>query len=321
MAKYCIGIDLGGTFIKFNLVDEAGTPVETLQLPTPGNIDGVVEQMVAGARQALESNDVATDDAVGVGIGSPGPLDIEAGIVLATPNIEGMENVPLRDLVAEGLSLPAVLENDANAAAYGEFIAGAGRDASNMVMLTLGTGVGGGVVIDGKLLHGSHGMGAELGHIVVQPEGRLCGCGQTGCLEQYASATFLAKNAMRMIDEDGRSGALAEVYRRKGAIDAKDINEARRGGDELAAEVWDEAANYLALGCVDLCRAFDPDMIVLGGGMTGAGEDLMVPLRKHFTDLHWNMTEQMTDIVIAGLGNDAGAIGAAGVAWQALGKQ
>jgi len=321
MAKQCIGIDLGGTFIKFNLVDEDGRPTETFQLPTPGTVAEVVKQMAAGARQAMESGGAATGDVLGAGIGSPGPLDIEAGIVLATPNIEGMNNVPLRDMVSEELGLPVVLENDANAAAYGEFICGAGRTAGDMVMLTLGTGVGGGVVVDGKLLHGAHGMGAELGHIIVQPGGRLCGCGQIGCLEQYASATFLAKNAMRLIDEEHRRGALADLYRQKGEIDAKDIEQARRGGDEFAAEVWDEAMYYLAAGCVDLCRVFDPDIIVLGGGMTGAGDDLMTPLKKHFADLHWKLTEQMTGLAIADLGNDAGAIGAAGVAWQVFGKR
>lgn len=320
MAKYCIGIDLGGTFIKFVLVDDRGTPTETFQLPTPDHVDGVVDQMVVGGRQALETHGVAPEDAVGVGIGSPGPLDIDKGIVLNTPNIGGMVNVPLRDRVSEGIGMPAVLENDANAAAYGEFIAGAGREARNMALLTLGTGVGGGAIVDGKLLHGSHGMGAELGHMIVQPGGRPCGCGQVGCLEQYGSATFIARNAMRLIREEGRASSLADVIGAKGEIDAKDINEARRAGDELAAEVWDEAAHYLAIGCLDLCRVFDPDVIVLGGGMTNAGDDLMTPLKKHFNDLHWNMTPVVTDITIAALGNDAGSIGSAGVAWAAFGN-
>jgi len=320
MAKYCIGIDLGGTFIKFVLVDAAGTPTETFQLPTPENVDGVVDQMVAGGRQALETHGVAAEDAVGVGIGSPGPLDIDKGIVINTPNIEGMTNVPLRDRVSEGIGMLAVLENDANAAAYGEFIAGAGREARNMALLTLGTGVGGGAIVDGKLLHGSHGMGAEMGHMIVQPGGRPCGCGQVGCLEQYGSATFIARHAMRLIQEEGRTSSLADVIAAKGEIDAKDINEARRAGDELAAEVWDEAAHYLAMGCLSLARIFDPDMIVLGGGMTNAGDDLMTPLKKHFSDLHWNMTPIVTDITVAALGNDAGAIGSAGVAWAAFGN-
>jgi len=319
MAKYCIGIDLGGTFIKFVLVDDQGRPSKTFQLPTPDSLDGMVGQMVAGAKQALKTNGVAVSDALGAGIGSPGPLDLKAGIVLNSPNLPGMTNVPLRDLVSKGLGLPAVLENDANAAAYGEFIAGAGKDATDMVLLTLGTGVGGGAIVDGRLLHGAHGMGAEFGHIVVEPGGRPCGCGQTGCLEQYASATFMARNAARLIQQEGRASSLSEILKRKGEITAKDVNEARRAGDELAAEVWDEMAHYLAMGCVDLCRAFDPDLIVLGGGMTAAGEDLMKPLRKHVSDLWWKMTPQVTRIVIAALGNDAGAIGAAGQAWAAFG--
>jgi len=323
MSKWCIGIDLGGTYTKFVLVDEQQRPSESMQLPTPldrGHV-GVVEQMVAGSRRLMEAGGLSDGDVVGVGIGSPGPINIAKGLVMATPNLPGLDNCPLRDLVADALGFPAVLENDANAAAYGEYIAGAGKGGGDMVMLTLGTGIGGGVVLDGRILHGSHDAGAELGHIILVPGGELCGCGQRGCLEQYASATFLARRTTRRLLAEDVHSSLRKVLDEKGEIDARDINEARRAGDELAAQMWDEAIRYLAQGCVDLCRIFDPDRIVLSGGMTNAGDDLMRPLRRHFQALDWKLMPTPTELAIASLGTDAGSIGAAGVAWQAFGKR
>ena len=190
-----------------------------------------------------------------------------------------------------------------------------------MVLLTLGTGLGGGVITRGRILHGAHEMGAEIGHMIVVPGGEQCGCGQRGCLERYCSATYLAELATRQVVSEGRASSLGALIETKGAIDAKDVNDARREGDALAGEIWDQTAFYLALASVNLCRIFDPDEIVLAGGLTKAGEDLMQPLRGHFRSLHWKITEPMTKLAFAQLGNDAGAIGAAGVAWQAFGDE
>jgi len=245
-------------------------------------------------------------------------LKISEGIVVATPNIPGMANAPLVKMVGERLGIPAVLENDANAAALGEYTY-AGRDG-DMVMLTLGTGIGSGIILGGKILHGRHEMGAELGHIIIVPDGELCGCGQRGCLERYCSATHMAKRTMRRLKQPGARSSLKDVLDRKGAIDSKDIQDAWKAGDKLAGEAWDECMYYLAIGCVSICRIFDPDDIVLAGGMTKAGDDLMEPLMKHFTRLHWSITPTLTKISFARLGNDAGAMGAAAVAWQKFGK-
>jgi len=321
MASWCIGIDLGGTFIKFALLDRAMAVRASSQCPTPAEkgADGAIEAIVAGGRRLLAEAGVSAGDVAGVGIGSPGPLDLDAGVVIGMPNIPGFDNVPLRDRVSAGLGLPAVLENDANAAALGEFLAGSGRGVRNMVLLTLGTGIGSGIIVDGKLLHGAHGIGAEAGHLIVQPGGEPCGCGQRGCLERYASATYLSEYARRCIEQDGREGRLAEVLRRRGAIDARDVQAAARDGDALAREVWDRAVRYLAIACVGLCRLLDPDRIVLGGGMAKAGEALMAPLQEHFQAEHWTLTEPKTALALAELGNDAGVIGAAGAAWETFG--
>jgi len=315
MARYCIGIDLGGTFIKFGLLDEQYHPSEVFQLPTPldGGTDALVEQMVTGARKAM---DEAGGEVVGVGIGSPGPLSLERGIVIDSPNIPCLKNVPLRDLVAEPLGLPATLENDANAAACGEYLCGAGQRCGDMVLLTLGTGLGGGVIINGKVHHGAHEIGAELGHMMIVPGGRLCGCGQRGCIEQYCSATFMSRWAAKSLQSNGRQSSLKELLAANGEITSKDVNEARAAGDGFASEVWDEMARYLATGCVNFARILDPERIVLAGGMAAAGEDLLGPVLEHYQRLHWSLTEAKTKITLATLGNDAGVIGSAGVAWQ-----
>ena len=319
MARYCIGIDLGGTFIKFGLLDDQQRPGDVFQLPTPTDRggEGVVDQMIVGAKQLLDTGGVSADEVVGIGIGAPGPLDLAAGVVIGMPNLAGMENMPLRDRLSEAMTFPAVLENDANAAAYGEYICGAGRDAQDMVMLTLGTGVGSGIIVDGRVLHGAHGIGAEFGHVVIEPGGEVCGCGQRGCLERYCSATYMARHAAQRL-ADGDASLLKDALGRNGELTAKDINEARRAGDAVAAEVWDRGTYYLALACVNICRIFDPDEIVLGGGMIRAGDDLMTPIMEHFCRLHWSLTEPATTIAFSTLGNDAGVIGAAGVAWQSL---
>lgn len=321
MAGFCIGADMGGTFIKFVSMSADGKAGEVLQLVTPpeGGGEAVAAQIAAGAKQVMDSEGISHGDCAGVGIGAPGPLSRSQGIIIAMPNLPGMTNVPLRDMVASALSLPATLENDANAAAYGEFLCGAGQGTQDMVLLTLGTGIGSGIIIDGKILHGRHDIGGEMGHMIVAAGGEQCNCGQRGCLEQYCSATNLAEHAMRLIRDEARESSLKAKMEETGSIDSKDIQEAAIAGDRLALEVWDRGAYYLAVGLVSISRIFDPDKIILAGGMTKAGEYLMKPVREQFGRLHWTLTEPKVELCIAAMGNDAGAVGAAGVAWQEFG--
>ncbi len=318
MARWCVGIDLGGTFIKFGLLDENRQTGGGLQLPTPrdGGADGVVAQMVEGTRKLAAEAAVPWEDVLGVGVGAPGPADLERGVILAMPNIPGMENVPLSRRLSEALGLGVYLENDANAAAYGEFCCGCGAGSRSLVLLTLGTGVGSGVIVDGQILHGRHDLGAEFGHMIVQVDGEPCPCGQRGCLERYSSAAALARRARQMLD-GGRSSALEALLRRKGDLDATDIVAARRAGDGLAGEVWEEAMRYLAVACVNICRVLDPDLIVLAGGLAGAGEELLEDVTEHFCRLHWSLAAPRTRIVLSALGDQAGVVGAAAVAWRA----
>jgi len=322
MGKVCIGIDLGGTFIKFGLLDADRKASDIFQLPTPleDGIEAVMDQMAAGALQAVEKAGLTKADVVGVGIGSPGPISMSKGIVYNSPNIPGMVNIPLKGRISEKLGLPCSLENDANAAGLGEFLCGAGRQCRDMVLLTLGTGVGGGLIVDGKVLHGAHEIGAELGHTLIVPDGRECGCGQRGCIEQYCSATFMSQHAAAALEKSDRVSSLRTVLAEAGKLTSKDINEHRNAGDAFAAEVWDEMCRYLAMGCVTYSRILDPDRIVLAGGMAAAGSDLLDPVVEHYRQLHWKMTEPRTEIALATLGNDAGVIGAAGVAWHEHGE-
>jgi len=293
MSKLCIGIDLGGTFIKLAAVapDADGWDVRAQsQVPTPDTTaDDVVAAMADGARALMAEAGFVAGDVLGVGIGAPGPLDRDEGIIVNAPNLPGMTDFPMRDRVANALGLPAALENDANAAALGEFLLGAGREVESLVMITLGTGVGGGIILDGHIWHGSRDFAGEVGHMIVQPDGLPCNCGQRGCLEQYASATFLAKRATDALHNAGtpharhdagtphaaeagppaeivrgkgqidaarkaEAGPLAEILREKGQIDAADVNAARKAGDALAARIWDDAVRYLAIAAVNLQR-------------------------------------------------------------------
>ncbi len=315
--RVAIGIDFGGTNVKVALVSEDGRILAKSTAPTDATAQpaSVVGQMAELAESLLIAKRIAHDNVVGVGLGSPGPLDFRRGMVLHSVNLPTWENVPVRDLLSTHLDLPVALDNDANAAAFGEYWAGAGKGGGDFVMLTLGTGLGAGVVLDGKLLHGHHDNAAELGHMIVVPDGLPCGCGQRGCVEQYAAAATVAKRVESAI-KDGEDSSLATRLQAGETIDAKLVVEAMKQGDALCERIWDEACMFLAITCVNIQHAFNPQSIVLGGGMAEAGEVLLDPVRDHFTKRTWRLESDRPQIQLATLGYDAGAIGAAGLAWK-----
>ncbi len=316
MGRY-IGIDLGGTNVKCGAIDDAGQVVHRVSLPTRAKAggDAVVAVMLDAAQQAAAGAGWPMDQVDAVGIGSPGPIDFAAGVIVDAPNIDGLEQMPLRDRIAAGTGRPAVLENDANAAAFAEYWIGAAKhpDVRNLVMLTLGTGVGSGVIVDGVIIHGAFDMGGEGGHMIVHPGGRLCGCGQRGCVEAYASASHTAGRAEDALD-GGRSSSLAELPR---PITAKQVFDAAMADDQLALEIIDETADVLGVACVNLCRLLDPQMVLFAGGMAEAGDFLFDRVRAAFAEHRWDVTEDHVIIAPATVGNDAGIIGAAGVAREA----
>ena len=318
--SYYIGLDLGGTNVKAGLVNDQAEVLGRLQVPSEveAGSDRIVQVMAGAAGQVCEQAGIAIEQVSRVGIGTPGSIDFERGLVVSAPNLPSFVDFPLRDRIAEKAGVPAELENDANAAAFGEFWAGAGRDKSirHMIMLTLGTGIGSGVIVDGRLVRGGFGYGGEGGHMIIVADGRLCNCGQRGCLEAYASATNTGKRAGEAVAA-GESSALKVVLDRTGQVTSKEVFGAAAAGDGLAGRIVQETAGDLGIACVNICRIFDPQMIVFAGGMILAGDALFNAIRTAYREHNWKMVDTPVQIVPAALGNDAGFIGAAAVAWDA----
>lgn len=317
---YYVGVDFGGTNIKTGIVDEHGKVLSRLSIPTEADqgVDHVIARLAKGAFDAMDQAGVSKSDVAALGVGAPGTMSHKDGVIIRPPNIPHWKNVPLRDLLRKATGIPTNMDNDANAAAWGEFWAGAGKHVTDMVMFTLGTGVGGGIITDGRLARGYFDNGAELGHIIVKPGGLPCGCGQRGCLETYSAASHVAKRA-RIAVESGESSLLRQVLvEEKRSIECVDVAEAARQGDIVADRIWDEACMYLAVACVMMQHTTNPAQIVLAGGMIAAGDQLLLTIRRHFDWLTWRLVEDQPEIMLASLGNDAGLIGAAGCAKTAL---
>jgi glucokinase len=327
MDLYYLGIDMGGTNVKAGVVGRDGKLLHHVSLSTgKGGADlapaKVVARMVAAGEQAIAGAGVARKAVAAVGVLSPGQASLAKGIVYRSANLPLWRNVPLRAKVSAGLGMRAVLENDANAAAYGEWWAGAGKqkNLTNLFMFTLGTGVGGGLVYDGKVVRGAHDFATEVGHWIMLPGGEKCGCGQHGCLERYASARFTALRATRQLADSKKirkRSSLGPIYKEKGAVTSADIVAQAHAGDAFALEIWDETCRVLALACINVCHFIDPEMIVLAGGMSQAGRFLLDRVNRHVKQNWWKMTPPTAKIALAKLGNDAGVIGAAGVAMDA----
>lgn len=318
MNKAILGIDLGGTFIKTAVVSTDGKLLERNELPTgsEGGPEAVVDAINSGAKQLLTSLRLTPSDIAACGIGAPGPLDWLSGTVFTLTNLPGWRDVPLAAMLSERLGIPCFVENDANAACYGEFWRGAGRGAVNMCLLTLGTGLGGGVMVEGALLRGPDGTAGEIGHMIVERNGRPCGCGAQGCLETYGSVTGLVRTA-----REGLEGGEASVLRDHcdgnwDKLTGAMVSEAAEAGDAFAREVIRTTGEWLGLGIANLLNLFNPEKIVLAGGMIKAGETLFQPIREMATRTALDVPAARVEIVPAGLGENAGVIGAAGCAWE-----
>ncbi len=314
-----IGIDLGGTNIKVGLVAPSGQVRAIVSVVTGRGPEAVISNMVAAVHGVLKKAQKTLADVTAVGIASPGPFSRKQGVVMCGANLPGWENIPLRDRISIELGKPAILENDARSAAFGEYWGGSGRQAGvrDFLMITLGTGVGGGFVYDGRIVNGAHDLAGEIGHTIVVPDGEPCGCGQKGCLEVYTAASRLGRRARLMIREHGRrNSTLRTVLEREGMITARDIEQEARSGDTLALEIWDDMCRMLALACVNATHWLDPKMIVLAGGLSGAGDFLVEPVKRYFSEQYWHMSAPEVEIRIAELGNAAGVVGAAMLAMQ-----
>lgn len=308
--RQTIGIDIGGTNVKAGVVDDRNVMVAKKSIATEAErgFQHVFDRIVALIDELIGSAGLSRAELAAIGCGSPGPLSHDAGIIYAAPNMPGWTNIALRELLEGAVGVRVSLENDANAAAFGEFTSGAGRGARHMVMLTLGTGIGGGIVANGRLLRGAFENAGEIGHFILYPDGQACPCGQRGCFERYASASAVARRFQRA----ALTGA--ETSLNNETVTSHKVATAARSGDALAKRIWDEACRDLARGCVSVQRLVSTRRFVLGGGLSGAGDQLLGPLRRHFAELTWNIADDVPEFELARLGNDAGVIGAAALA-------
>ena len=302
--KYGFGIDLGGTTVKIAYFDATGNMLDKWEIPTVTEGSGaqILPDIAASIRQYIDGNQIVETEILGLGIGVPGPVDSK-GVVNKCVNL-GWGVFNIAEELTRLTGFPVKAGNDANVAALGEFWKGGGQGCENMVFATLGTGVGGGIVIEGKLLHGTHGSGAEIGHMVLNKnETAVCGCGKRGCVEQYCSATGIVR--------------LAGLHGMEN-VTCKDIFDAGKAGDKVALEVLDEYYEYLGEFLGTLCSVIDPEIVVLGGGVSKAGEVLLEGVEPRFHKYVFHAASQVK-FSLASLGNDAGAYGAFKLALDAFG--
>ncbi len=305
-----LGIDLGGTNIAIGIVDQNGKILSkgSVHTPSTGNYKDVVAEMIKLSDKLIADNGYERSDFEAVGIGCPGSIDYKKGSVAYSNNLH-FNDAPVADEFKKHWDIPVILENDANAAAYGEYIIN-GDNADVFVAVTLGTGVGGGVIIDGKIFTGSNGAGAELGHTVLVHNGLPCSCGRKGCWEAYAAATALVKQTKIAIEKHPES-LMAGYAKERGKVNGRTAFDAAKKGDAAAQEVVDKYIKYVADGIVNMTNIFQPNKIVIGGGISNEGEYLLAPIREFVIKNDYNKLFTRTQISAATLLNDAGIIGAA----------
>jgi glucokinase len=311
--RYIVGIDVGGTNIVAGTVAEDGSAVlGVVSEPTfsEQGPDAVVARIVRLARASVAQAGVK--EVAGVGIGSPGPLDTKSGIVLLTPNL-GWVNMPLRDRVSSALGWPAALDNDANCAIYGEWWRGAARGADHVVGLTIGTGIGGGIILHGAIYHGASDIAGEIGHMTIDSTGRRCKCGNYGCLEAYASGPAIAARAVEGIQTGAETALPQYVGGDLSKITAQVVYEAANDGDLFALEVVRDTAKFLGAGVANIINIFNPQVVVICGGVTLAGDTLFLPLRSEVKRRAFKPAVDVCRILPGALPGTAGVVGAAAV--------
>ncbi len=313
--RFVLGVDIGGTNLVVGAVAADGSALHGLRSEPTRPEDGsesVLRRLLAMGKAVMEETcrDVPGAEFLGAGVGAPGPLDTKRGIVLLTPNL-GWVNLPLLELVQNGLALPTRIDNDANCAVLGESWMGAARGARDVIGITIGTGIGGGIVVDGRLYHGASDCAGEIGHTTVEVNGRRCKCGNYGCLEAYASGPAIARRAVEAI-EAGQPSRLPEYV--NGALEkitAQTVYQAAHDGDELAEEVVGDTAKFLGAGIANMINIFNPEIVVVFGGVTYAGERLFAPLRREVAKRAFKPAVAVCRIVAAELIGTAGVYGAA----------
>lgn len=315
-----LGIDLGGTKILTSVVNPQGEILSRDHSLTPGakGPEGVIRAILASAERALEGASIRMDRVSAVGVGAPGLANTEAGILYTSPNLPGWKDVPLRDIIQKKLKKKAFLINDGNAAALGEYYFGAAKGISHFIYITISTGIGGGVVVDGKLLNGSKGLAGEVGHMTIADEGPLCHCGNRGCWEALASGTALAKAAQKRIEAGADTTILSLAEGKIDKVTAQTVQTAAEKGDPLANELILKTAYYFGVGLANLVNLFNPEMIVIGGGLSNMGDRLLKPAYRVAGERAFNRAYRIVRFVRAGLGRNSGVLGAAAFAFEQM---
>jgi glucokinase len=312
--KWIVGVDLGGTTTKLAFINMNGEIGHKWEIPTDNSNEGqnITRNISDAINQKLEELKVQKSKLVGIGMGAPGPVDYETGIIRNVVNLGWKDNFPLQESLQSLTDLPAAIENDANCAALGEMWNGAGKGAKDLVCVTLGTGVGGGVIANGNIVQGINGAGGEIGHITSIPFGGApCNCGKSGCLETIASATGIVRLASIELSKDEAKGQLVEIFAENGQVTAKDVFDSARNGDQQAKKIVDEVAFHLGFALANIANTLNPEKIVLGGGVSRAGEILLDAVKATFSMFAFSSVRESTNLTLATLGNDAGVIGAA----------
>jgi len=308
-----LAIDLGGTKIFTAIISDKGQAIAIERCTTVANegTKSVIDRLLSAVGQILDLNNVEPSQLNSIAVAAAGAIDSDRGVVTLSPNLPGWSDIPLADIIQEKYQVDTFLLNDASAAALGEHRLGVGRGTENLVLLTLGTGIGGGIIIDGELYLGSNGSAGEIGHMIIDVNGPRCACGHTGCLEVFASGTAMARDAISRISHGERSSLVVAAEGKIEDITAEKIGVAAQDGDSLALDVIHKAATYLGAGMVNLVNIFNPDMIVVGGGVSGLGDLLLEPARQVVKERAFPIAVQTARIVTAQLGEEAGVYGAA----------
>ncbi|MDE7523523.1 ROK family glucokinase, partial [Streptococcus agalactiae] len=317
--KKLLGIDLGGTTIKFGILTLEGEVQEKWAIETNTLENGrhIVSDIVESLKHRLSLYGLTKDDFLGIGMGSPGAVDRTSKTVTGAFNLNWADTQEVGSVIEKEVGIPFFIDNDANVAALGERWVGAGANNPDVVFVTLGTGVGGGVIADGNLIHGVAGAGGEIGHMIVDPEnGFTCTCGNKGCLETVASATGVVRVARQLAEQYEGSSAIKAAIDNGDTVTSKDIFIAAEDGDKFANSVVERVSRYLGLAAANISNILNPDSVVIGGGVSAAGEFLRSRVEKYFVTFAFPQVKKSTKIKIAELGNDAGIIGAASLANQ-----
>jgi len=308
--NYVIGIDLGGTKINGALADLDGKIISQYTMPTNAaeGEEAVLGRIVMVIEKVMELADKSTDNIKAIGIGSPGPLDAKEGIIITTPNLP-FRNFQLVKPLVEKFNIPTYLDNDANVAAIGEYMLGAGKGTTNMIYMTVSTGVGGGAILDGKVYRGGTSNALEIGHMTIVPDGPKCNCGNYGCIEALASGTAIARQAREAL-ENGEETSLKNYEK----VTSYEVYKEAEKGDKVAIEILDRSFNYLGIAVANTITSFDPEMFVIGGGVSQMGSVLFDKVKEVVNKRCFKAMSEFCKIVPAGLGTDAGVMGAVALA-------